>query len=99
MTTVSLEEAEKGFKFVVHAIYWFSNGDFRTKRDLLRTLGSNFLMKDGKLSLAAHPWLTSVKEECKPLEEEYLTLEPAERCLKTGTNDRIVSIRTRWLGR
>ena len=41
---------------------------------------------------------TLVKEECKPLEEEYLTLEPAERCLKAGTDDRIVSIRTRYLG-
>lgn len=46
-----IELTEKTFHFATYAKYWFEKGDFETKTNILRALGQNFTLKDGKLSI------------------------------------------------
>ena len=62
------------------------------------TLGSNLVVKDGILKIVPAEWLNPIITDYKTYEAEYLTLEPEERLAATGTEGRLSSIRTRWLG-
>jgi site-specific DNA recombinase len=46
-----LELTEKTFKFAIYAKENFNNGDYETKTSILRALGSNFVLKDGKVDI------------------------------------------------
>ena len=46
-----LELTEKTFKFSVYAKENFNAGDYKTKTSILRSLGSNWVLKDGKLDI------------------------------------------------
>ncbi|GAH53991.1 unnamed protein product, partial [marine sediment metagenome] len=73
------ELTERAFTFACYAIYWFDHGTLEQKNTILKTIGSNFILKDRKLSLELkNPWLflTEDFKESKPKEE---TLEPSER--------------------
>ncbi len=44
------ELAEKTFNFATYARYWFENGSKQDQRIILQSLGSNFILKDQKLT-------------------------------------------------
>lgn len=44
-----LKIGEKTFNFVRHATYWFNNGSSIEKAQILKSLGSNLILKDKKL--------------------------------------------------
>ncbi|MDQ1284226.1 MAG: Recombinase protein [Patescibacteria group bacterium] len=46
-----LELTEKTFKFAIYAKHNFNEGDYETKTSILRALGSNFVLKDGKVDI------------------------------------------------
>ncbi len=46
-----LELSEKAFLFANRAKIWFRDGNMDTKRNILKSLGSNFVLKDGKLHI------------------------------------------------
>ncbi|MDO8667641.1 MAG: recombinase family protein, partial [bacterium] len=46
-----LELSEKTFNFACYASYWFKNGDLQTRKEILACLGSNQILKDGKLAI------------------------------------------------
>lgn len=46
-----LELTEKTFKFAIYAKENFNSGDYETKTRILRALGSNFVLKDGKVDI------------------------------------------------
>ena len=68
----SIECNEKAFNFSVHAKAHFENGDVRTKRDILRTLGQNLILKDNKLYIESNEWLVPIGEHYPELERKYL---------------------------
>lgn len=94
----SLELSEKAFDFITYAHTWFNEGTIDDKKSILMTLGSNLLIKDGILKIQPAEWLNPIITDYKTYEAEYLTLEPEERLAATGTEGRLSSIRTRWLG-
>ena len=89
--------AEKAFDFAASAREAFVNGDKETKRDTLMSLGSNFILMDGKLSLKANLWLQPIGEAYPSLEEEFLRLEPADSRMNKGRTEAFASVRSRWL--
>ncbi len=95
----SLELSEKAFDFITYAHTWFNEGTIEDKKSILMTLGSNLLVKDGILKIQPAEWLNPIITDYKTYESEYLTLEPEEKLAATGTEGRLSSIRTRWLGR
>ncbi|MBP6944784.1 recombinase family protein [Patescibacteria group bacterium] len=45
------ERVENVIDFAAHARGWFEDGDFQTKRSVVFALGSNFILKDGIVSI------------------------------------------------
>jgi site-specific DNA recombinase len=66
-----LELTEKAFNFATYARVHFHNGDLKTKRDILSTLGANFLLTDGILTLEQSKWLVPIAENYPKIEIEY----------------------------
>lgn len=74
-----LELTERAFTFACYASYWFENGTIEQKNTILKTIGSNFILKDRKLSLELkNPWLT-IHEDLKGRKPKKETSEPSER--------------------
>jgi len=74
-----LELTERAFTFACYASYWFKHGTIEQKNTILKTIGSNFVLKDRRLSLELkNPWLFLAEDfkESKPKKE---MLEPSER--------------------
>ncbi len=68
----ALERNEKAFNFAVYARGHFENGDVRTKRDILRTLGQSLILKDNKLLIEPNEWLVPIGQYYPELERKYL---------------------------
>lgn len=78
-----LELTEEVFDFATYARIRFKKGDMKTKRQILATLGENFELKDGKLTLQQSEWLVPITEQYPDLEKEYLR--------RVGTNKKASS--------
>ncbi|MBI3590520.1 MAG: recombinase family protein [Candidatus Melainabacteria bacterium] len=70
-----LKLTEDTFNFALYAHNEFLKGDLHKKKEILMTLGSNFLLKDRKLTLASHKWLKRIENEYPPIEDKYKGLE------------------------
>lgn len=67
-----LELTEQAFDFATYARVRFREGDTTVKRDILRTLGANFQLKDHRLTLTPSEWLVPIGEMYPALEAEFL---------------------------
>ncbi len=95
-----LELTERAFDFATYARVRFRNGDLTVKRDILMTLGENFLLKDNKLTLQQSEWLIPIAEFYPAVEAEYLR--------RVGTNKKaphkvkeeaLMAVFTNWRAR
>jgi len=81
-----LKLTERAFTFACYANYWFDHGTLDQKNTILKTIGSNFILKDRKLSLELkNPWLT-IQEDFKYSKAKKETLEPCERLDSSSLN-------------
>lgn len=94
-----LELTEKTFDFACYARIRFINGDIETKKAILAAIGSNWTLKDGKLSIQANECLQPIINGYPALEKEYLALEPVKLPLSKAKTERLNSVFTRWQGR
>ena len=90
------ELTERTFEFARYGKGHFENGNIQAKREIFDSLGKNFLLKDGELTLESYEWLTPIQTEYKNLEKEYLALEPHKKSLSYGQTGELNSIRLRW---
>ena len=79
-----LELTEQVFDFATHARESFINGDIETKKQILVALGSNPMLKDGKLSIDANEWFIPIIENKKAIEAEIEGLEPSQMQINKG---------------
>ena len=91
-----LELTEKTFNFATYARYHFINGDLQTKKEIVRALGSNFILQDKKLTLQAKKWLQPIAQGYPALEAEYLRLEPGKNRLNQTKNSQQEAIFSTW---
>jgi hypothetical protein len=93
-----LEITERAFDFAAHARIQFRDGDLMTKRDILMTLGQNFLLNDQKLTLQQSEWLVPMAEQYPALEAEYLRRARTNKKapLQEMPSDIFESWRARW---
>lgn len=73
-----IELTEKTFNFARYARTWFAKGDLDTKRAIFACLGSDFLLKDQKVTLTLHKPFQVIFEKRNLAEKELAKLEPAE---------------------
>ena len=62
---------------MTYAKVWFYKSALEEKKAILSTLGSNFLIDDGKLLVSNKKWIDFIKEKYAGVTEEYRTLELA----------------------
>ena len=71
----------------------FENGDVFTKREVLQSLGSNTILKDGKISINTYKWLEPIKNEYKNLESQFLEGSNSNLQIKNTSNE---AVRQQW---
>lgn len=94
------ENVDKGFNFATYGRIWFIEGDYETKRDILFSLGSNLMLKDGKVQINIPNWLEPIVEKYPPFEEEYKKLELAYsqgKLTETQKKEAFASLKLKWL--
>ena len=75
-----LDIAEKTFDFACNARYMFEIGDFETKSQILRVLGSNLILKDKKLSIDLKKPFSVIEKISCGIPEIKATFEP-KKCV------------------
>lgn len=92
-----LELTEKAFDFATYARIRFNEtSDPKVKRDILQTLGANFLIKDNKLTLTPKAWLTPIEKDYPTLEKAYLKVRTNEKASPTDIEEAISQIMISW---
>jgi|Deesub1362A_J573_1020465.scaffolds.fasta_scaffold01043_6 DNA invertase Pin-like site-specific DNA recombinase len=80
---------EKTFGFACHARHWFKNGTPEEKTQILRSLGSNLILKDRKLEIELKKpfrWIAKVSSGCPEVKE---VIEPKKSQKNQGDLERI----------
>ena len=71
----------------------FENGDVFAKREVLQSLGSNTILKDGKISINTYKWLEPIKNGYKNLESQFLEGSNSDLQIKNTSNE---AVRQQW---
>ena len=84
--------------YMKNARLWLREGDPAMKRIVAFNLGSNYILKEGKLLLEPHPMLMRVKSEYKALVANYEAIKLAETGSGSTSQAALTVIRTMWSG-
>lgn len=92
-----LELSERTFNFACYAEYWFENGKLEDKNAILRTIGSNLILKDQKLAIELkNPWLI-IKRGLEEANEEKSRFEPSENLHSVALEPPLSPVSSAWL--
>ncbi|HUD06216.1 MAG TPA: recombinase zinc beta ribbon domain-containing protein, partial [Candidatus Saccharimonadales bacterium] len=91
-----LELTEKAFDFATYARIRFKDGDIKTKREILTTLGQNLILKDNKLQITPNEWLIPIGEAYPALEKEYLKVRTTKKASSKVLNEANERIFESW---
>ncbi len=91
-----LELTEKAFHFATYARIHFKKGSLDAKRDILRTVGTKFIMRDKILQLSHKKWLQTIEKDYPKLESGYKRLEPLENVEHKQKSEDLTSLRSSW---
>ena len=95
-----LELTERAFDFAAYSrIHFNETNDPMVKRDILRTLGVNFILKDNKLSLTPSKWLIPIENDYPALEKAYLRVRTDKKSTAKEIEEAIQSIFDAWRAR
>lgn len=78
---------ERTFDFAMYASERFKNGDIETKKLIFRSLGSNWVLKDGKLQANLHDWFLPLQNNDKFSLTPLNRLELTEKGISFRRND------------
>jgi len=92
-----LETAEEVFDFAQRARYWFANGSLEDKRTILRTIGSNLVLKDKKLHIEAEKHFLVIEEGINEAPEISARFEPQENLAIKGKAAYSAALNPTWL--
>lgn len=91
-----LELTERAFDFATCARVRFAEGSLMDKRDVLRTLGKNFTLKDGKLEITPNEWLIPIAEGYPELEANYRRVRTSKKASAKELEEALVPIYDTW---
>lgn len=91
-----LDLAERTFNFAKNAKYHFDHGDAETKTAIIRSLGSNFLIKDEKVLIELSKPFFILKENHNSLFKEAETIELNNQSLTITKSDHFEAAFSNW---
>ncbi len=94
-----MQKVEEAFDFAVHATYWFENGTLEEKRKVMTRLGSNFVLKDGKLNIQLGKMWELFAKAHDQLQRDIERLEPPNNGLHKEKITDFSSVISSWQGR
>lgn len=94
-----MQKVEEAFDFAMHATYWFENGDLQEKRRVFARLGSNFVLKDGNLSLQLGNMWELFSNAHDKLQKDILRLELLENGQPNEKTTAFAAVISSWQGR
>src|SRR3989344_2457319 len=92
-----LELSEKTFEFACYARHWFAEGDFDTKKEILRGIGSNLILKDKIVLVDVEKPLNFIEDAKKEVSEISVMFEPKNYLKNTTQLDSYYSQNTTLL--
>ena len=84
--------------YMRNARLWLRHSDPAMKRIVALNLGSNYMLKEGKLLLEPHPMLFWVQREYKALEMKYEAIKLIETGSGSARKGDLTSVRAIWSG-
>lgn len=94
-----LELTEKVFNFALYAHKVFMlTDDLQVKKEILAALGSNFVLKDHKLTISFEDYLKPLIERYPAIEADYKRLELNKKLGNKAKTAALEAVSTRWLG-
>ena len=94
-----LELTERTFKFAAYARKAFATEGLELRREILRTLGRNPVIRGEKLIIEPNEWFVPIIKEYPAIQASYLRLEPAKMGDFKNKTELLGSVSTRWRGR
>jgi len=82
-----LELTENAFKFASFAHTHFNTGNIQTKKEILRSLGQSFILKEKKIQIELNPWFIPFKILNEENNRQYRALE----LTKKGTSNELLT--------
>lgn len=92
------ELAEKTFHLATYAHKEFIFGDLQKKKEILLSLGQNFIIKDKKLLIEANEWLQPIEKGYPVLEKEYTKVRTNKNLSTEAKTEALTSVITQWGG-
>ncbi|MBU1870909.1 hypothetical protein KKF17_02190 [Patescibacteria group bacterium] len=93
-TDTWLDMTEKAFNFAASAMTAFEMGDVSVKREILRTIGSEFILTNKTLHFKPNEWVKIINDS----NAEILTLEPMNFGLDKRKIDVFTFVISHWHG-
>ena len=93
-----IELTEKVFNFALYAHKAFLAGDLQTKKEILAALGSNFVLKDKKLTITYEDYLEPIIQRYPAIEAEYKRLELDESIDSKAKTTALSAVIASWQG-
>ena len=87
---------EKAFNFAAYAQIHFRNGDIRTKREVLKTLGKNLVLQDNRLHIEPNDWLIPIGEKYPEIERSYLKVRTNKKATSKDIDVALSEIYSTW---
>lgn len=87
-----LELTEKTFKFAVYAKHNFAVGDYETKTNIMRSLGTSFILKDGKIDITLRKQYQFIEKAKNEITANNPGLELNEFVLSKTKTDQYKSV-------
>lgn len=92
----SFDETEKLFDFITQARTHFNHWDLQTKKEIFRSLGLNWTLKDWKLHWIVYPWFEPIQKFTSENDMKNTPLELIKNSTSAGSKGAKNSVFQNW---
>lgn len=87
---------ESIFDFTINVVESFNSWNIQRKKDILNSLGKNFVLKDWILALELEPWYKVIQENISEAKMEVIELEPTKKVIRFLQTDDLMLSKFKW---
>ena len=83
----SIDDTERVLHFIIDSIASFNYWSLQIKKEIFRTLGCNWILKDWKLHWETYPWFKSIEKYNQRKRAKIAPLELTKKSISSGKTD------------
>ena len=91
-----LELTEQAFHFATNAYAIFMAGDIKIRREVFNTIGTSYVLKDGKLTIEQAEWIVPISNALESIKKDIKRLEPLKKAPMYEKTSRVEEVYSRW---